>query len=322
MFENISVLGPGSWGTALTFVLAKNHKVNLWSKFPEHIQKMEKDRSNNDFLPGFPFNENISVFSDLSEIQKSDLVLVAVPSHAFSETLKSIKPYLGNIPMIWATKGLEPKTGAFLHTLVEKELPNTKYAMLSGPSFAKEVAEEIPTAVNIAAKDLSYAKDLCKTFSTNYFSAYPATDIIGMQLGAVVKNVLAVAAGISDGLKFGANTRAALITLGIKEAMALATKLNADPSTLCDLPGIGDIILTCTDNQSRNRRFGLAIAANKTQQEAFDEIGQVVEAAHNVEEICLLANQYDSPMPIANQVKLILQGKESPKSLTKGISNA
>ena len=246
--------------------------------------------------------------------EAADHILLVVPSHGFAEIIRQLKSkWSDNKSLIWATKGLDAKSGQFLHQVVEKELGNIPYAVLSGPSFAHEVAKGLPTAVTIAAKDLAYAMNLAYTFSNNTFRVYVTQDVLGVQLGGVVKNVLAVAVGISDGLHLGANARAALITRGLAEMMRLGEALGAKRETLMGLAGCGDVILTCTDNQSRNRRFGLLLAEGMSEESALQKIGQVVEAVYNVEQLCQMANAEKIELPISEQVFRIVKQGLSPK---------
>jgi glycerol-3-phosphate dehydrogenase (NAD(P)+) len=312
----IAVLGAGAWGTALSMVLARGgHTVHLWDRNESLLDEMTKARTNR-YLSDFILPDNIVVCQTLAQALKNiqDIVLV-VPSHAFGSVLLALKPFLTKQHRIaWATKGLEPETGNFLHQVVERELgEDHAYAILSGPSFAQEVAKGLPTAIAVASKNRQFANDLLKVFSHDTFRVDVTDDIIGVQLGSVVKNVLAVAVGLSDGVQFGANTRAALIVHGLEEMMRLGVVLGARSETLMGLAGLGDIILTCTDNQSRNRRFGLALAEGLTETEALKRIGQVVEAVYNVEQLCHLAKKNGVELPITEQVFHVTKHGTSPK---------
>jgi len=313
----IAVLGAGSWGTALAILLAKNgQNVRLWDRDQSLLLEIAKASRNNRYLPEVEFPNFITICHKLSEalIEAQD-VLLAVPSSGFSEALKNLKPFWkANHRLVWATKGLESVTGNFLHEVAERELGNhNAYAVLSGPSFAKEVALGLPTAVMLASKNPIFAHELAQQFYCDTFGIYTTDDMIGVQLGGVVKNVLAVAVGISDGVRFGANARAVLITRGLAEMMRLGEALGARRETLMGLAGCGDVILTCTDNQSRNRRFGLALAEGLTEAEALQQIGQVVEAVYNVEQLCYLAKVYRVELPIAEQVFRIMKHGVSPR---------
>lgn len=313
----IVVLGAGSWGTALALHLARiGEPVRLWSVEADHIAEMIKDRVNKRYLPTFPFPDNLHPIADLANaMQDVKDVLIAVPSVGFHDTLVLLKPFItAKHRLVSATKGLDPKTGQLLHEVAEEVLgSNYAYAALSGPSFATEVAAGLPTAVMIASQNENFAKDLYRRFNHLTFRVYLSKDIIGVEVGGVVKNVLAIATGISDGMGFGANARCALITRGLAEMMRLGKALGAESDTFMGLSGMGDLILTCTDNQSRNRRFGLALGQGKNPDQIKKEIGQVVEGEHNAELVMNLAKKLQVEMPIVEAVWLILHGKLSPK---------
>lgn len=315
--SSIAVVGAGSWGTALSILLAKNgQNVYLWDRDQSLLAEIAKARVNLRYLPEVKFPDNVVICFTLSELfAYASIILMVIPSHAFCEVLRTIKPFLKNDQhLVWATKGLEPVTGCFLHQVAERELQDLgPYAVLSGPSFAKEVALGLPTAVAVASKNLNFAEEVAKQFSCDYFSVYTTDDIIGVQLGGVIKNVLAVAVGIAEGVKFGANARAALITRGLAEMMQLGEALGAKRETLMGLAGCGDVILTCTDNQSRNRRFGLALGQGLTETQALHQIGQVVEAVYNIKQLCYLAEMHQIELPIAKQVFRIIQHEVSSR---------
>ena len=323
--KSIAVLGAGSWGTALALVLARNGQtVLLWDKHEALLEEIISTRRNIRYLPEVSLPSNIVVCRTLEETLKGSTsgdpprdILVVVPSHVFGKALQGLSNFIDDDHRIlWATKGLEPHTGNFLHVVAMRELGAERpYAVLSGPSFAKEVAINLPTAVTIASRNLKFADELAVRFNQETFGVYTTDDIIGVQLGGVVKNVLAVAVGISDGVQFGANARAALITRGLAEMMRLGETLGARRETLMGLAGCGDVILTCTDNQSRNRRFGLALAAGKTKSQALEEIGQVVEAVYNVEQLCQIAKMNHVELPIAEQVFRVMNGLSPQEAL-------
>lgn len=316
----IGVLGAGSWGTALAIVLANKHpdqNIQMWGHEPAHLAAIRAQRKNQRYLPDITLPSNISCIDNLAELMAViDDVLLVVPSNVFSLVLKQIKPYFTKRHrLIWATKGLDATTGKFLHQVVKEQLGNQfPCAVLAGPSFAKEVALGLPTAVTIASEDAKFAADLVTHLHSKIFRIYLNTDLIGAQLGGVVKNILAVAAGISDGLQFGANARAALITRGMVELNNLGRALGAKSETLLGLSGLGDVILCTTDNQSRNKRFGMALATGKTTEAAQLEIGQVVEAVHNVAAICKLATEHKVETPIIAQVNLIIRQEITAKA--------
>lgn len=314
--QQLLVLGAGSWGTALAIILARNgNEVWLWSRNAEHVQQMIATRQNTQFLPDCHFPDTLYPTARLEELvpQVNDIVVV-VPSHGFRETLCLCVPYLTTSTRIcWATKGLENKTGLLLHQVVEQVLGNQRlFGVLSGPSFAKEVVVGLPTAVTCASHSIQYAQDLVKLFHNRTFRLYTSSDMIGVQIGGAVKNIMAIAAGIADGLGFGANARAALITRGLVEIVRFGTALGGQHETFIGLAGLGDLVLTCTDNQSRNRRFGYALAQGYSVEQAQTEIGQVVEGVQTTYEVNRLAQQHKIDMPIVEQVNNVLQGICTP----------
>ncbi|MEF3076508.1 MULTISPECIES: NAD(P)H-dependent glycerol-3-phosphate dehydrogenase [unclassified Methylobacter] len=310
MNKKISVLGAGSWGTALAILAARNGcQTLLWGHNPDHIANLARDRQNARYLPGLPFPETLSVTTDLAEAAAfSNLILVSVPSHAFKDTLIKLKSYVSDdVKIAWATKGFNPQTGALLHEIVAEVFSaQTPAAVLSGPSFAREVAADLPTAVTIASFQPNFANQLADILHSGRFRAYTSSDLIGVEVGGAVKNVLAIATGIADGLGFGANTRAALITRGLTEVIRLGVKLGGKQETFMGLAGLGDLILTSTDNQSRNRRFGLALGQGKDRATATREIGQEIEGVSAAKETFLLAQKYGIEMPITEQTYKVL----------------
>lgn len=318
--QRIAVLGAGSWGTALAILLAKNgHKVLLWGRNKEKMLAMQQQGENPFFLPGIPFPETLSVSSDLqSAVLQSEELLVVVPSHAFRATLlniKAVKPDLQRIS--WATKGLEPDSHQLLHHVVNDIFTGiAKQAVISGPTFATEVAMGLPTALTIAANDISYAHELAELLCNATLRPYVSHDISGLEIGGAAKNVMAIAAGIADGLGYGANTRAALITRGLHEISQLSRKLGAENQTIMGLSGLGDLLLTCTDDQSRNRRMGLAIGRGKNIEQAETEIQQVVEGVQAAKQIHTLAQELNVEMPIVEQVyRVLYEGLEPQQAV-------
>jgi len=312
----IAVLGAGSWGTAMAMAIAQNvPHVLLWGHRSEHLAMIAESGRNERYLPGIEIPSNIQTESCLEKIceQCQDIILM-VPSHAFRSTLQQLKPYLNTKHRIaWGTKGLDSQ-GEFLHTVVAQELSAAvPTAIISGPSFAKEVAQHLPTAVTVTSTNQDFADALVQALSHETFRVYTNQDLIGVQIAGAVKNVLAVASGIADGLGFGANTRAALITRGIAEMMRLGLKLGGQQQTFMGLAGVGDLILTCTDNQSRNRRFGLAIGQGNDVQQAMEAIGQVVEGYQTTAIIQQLAKSKQVDMPITEQVYKVLYDNVSPQ---------
>lgn len=316
----IAILGAGSYGTALAIALSRNgHKTYLWGHNPEKMAKIAQERMNQDFLPDTVFPESLTVSSDLEFVlsQVKDLLIV-VPSHVFSEVLAQIKPFLTEEHRImWATKGLERDTGRLLQTVAEEILGKSyPLAVLSGPTFAKELAAGLPTAISLASTDHVFADEMQQRIHcSKAFRVYLNNDIVGVQLGGAIKNVIAIGAGISDGMGFGANARTALITRGLAEISRLGVSLGADPKTFTGMAGLGDLVLTCTDNQSRNRRFGLALGQGKETQAAIEEIGQVVEGFYNTKEAYLLAQKQDVEMPIVEQIYQMLFCQKNVKEV-------
>jgi len=312
-----SVLGAGSWGTALAMQLARaGHETHLWSHSPEHVAAMQETRSNERFLPGIAFHDNLVCSSDLEDcLKKAKTILIVVPSHAFRETLHKIKPILTDQHRLsWGTKGLEKGSRKLLHQIVIEELQVAiPIAAVSGPTFAGEVARDMPGAITVASKDTKFAKDLAIALHSKNFLTYTSDDVIGVEIGGAAKNVMAIAAGIADGMGFGTNTRAALITRGLNEIMHLGVALGGQRETFMGLSGLGDLVLTCSDDQSRNRRFGLALGKGLDLEQAKQDIGQVIEGIGTSETIYSLAQDNNVDMPITEQVYRVLHEGLSPK---------
>lgn len=318
-----AVIGAGAWGTALSLVLARNgHDVHLYTHEESHQQAMLADRENKQFLSGAPFPDNIEISTDLIvDIEKADHVLVAVPSHAFRIVLKNIQAHL--LPhhgVIWATKGLDPQTGEFLHQVAEQELSHDHpLAVLTGPSFAKEVGINQPTAVVIAGNNQEFQTLMQATFQDAHFRTYLCDDFVGAQVGGAVKNVMAIAVGIADGLGFGANAKAALMTRALAEMTRFGVAFGASAKTLAGLSGLGDLILTCSDNLSRNRRFGLLVGQGKDFETAKAEVVQVIEGIGNCEIIRQLALKYDIEMPIVEHMYQLLYDGAKAEDVVMGL---
>ncbi|MCU7834119.1 MAG: NAD(P)-dependent glycerol-3-phosphate dehydrogenase [gamma proteobacterium symbiont of Taylorina sp.] len=321
--QKITVLGAGSWGTALAILLAKNgHEVLLWGRNKEKITAMQAAGENSFFLPGFSFPKNLHLSYQLeNSLQQCEELLVVVPSHAFRDTLVKVKEYRPQLQnLCWATKGLEAETHHFLHQVVADIFPDiAQQAVISGPTFAREVAMGLPTAVTIAAKNLDYAQHLAKLLCNNTFRPYVCQDMTGLEVGGAAKNVMAIAAGIADGLGYGANTRSALITRALHEINRLSEKMGGKNKTLMGLSGLGDLLLTCTDDQSRNRRMGLAIGKGMAIKTAQAEIGQVVEGIQAAKLIFLLAQEQSIEMPIVEQVYKVLYQNLSPQKAVENL---
>ena len=313
-----SVYGAGSWGTALAIQLARNGiNTLLWGHRRDRLNEYSSANKNIDYLPEIDFphslrcNDNLKVLAEHSQHH-----LIVVPSHGFRQLLSQLEPLLNSHhKILWATKGLELDSGKLLHQLVEETLPKiTDYGVVSGPTFAVEVAKGLPTAMTVAATSQQLAEEAADAFQSSTYRVYTSDDIIGVELGGAVKNVLAIAAGITDGLGLGANARTALITRGFAEIIRLGQSMGAKSETLMGLSGIGDLILTCTDNQSRNRQLGLALGAGKSLDQAIKDIGQAVEGAKTSQSIHQLAQRAGVEMPICYAVHQILYEDLSPQA--------
>ncbi len=323
MDKKIAILGAGSWGTALAILAARNGcQTLLWGHNPNHIAALATEQQNQRYLPNCAFPSTLSVTANLADVANfSDLLLVCVPSHAFKTTLITLKPYLAqNVKIAWASKGFNPDDGCLLHEIVASVFSaQTPAAILSGPTFAGEVAANLPTAITIASSQTDFANELATILHSGCFRTYTSTDIIGVEIGGAVKNVLAIAAGIADGLGFGANTRAALITRGLNEIIRLGIQLGGKQDTFMGLAGLGDLVLTCTDNQSRNRRFGLALGQGKDRIAAIKDIGQEIEGVSAAKETYLLAQKYAIDMPITEQTYKVLYEGLAPLTAVQNL---
>ena len=321
--QTVAVLGAGSWGTALAIQFARaGHPTRLWSRSSADAAAMRADRQNRRYLPDAKFPDGIEIHDDLrSAVHGAGAIIVAVPSHGLRALLLQLKPLLArDARLAWATKGFELDTGKLPHQ-VAYEVLGDRYpvAVLSGPTFAREVGMGLPTAMTIASPDAEFAADLARSLHASNFRAYTSTDIIGVEVGGAVKNVLAVGAGLCDGLGFGANTRIALITRGLTEVMRLGVALGAQAETFMGLAGLGDLVLTSTDNQSRNRRFGLALAAGKSVDAALREIGQVVEGYSAARAVHAVARREKVDMPIAHGIYRILYENAPARDVVKDL---
>ncbi|MGD0959673.1 MAG: NAD(P)H-dependent glycerol-3-phosphate dehydrogenase [Methylomonas sp.] len=323
MSQSLSILGAGSWGTALALLAARNGcDTLLWGHNSAHIANLRICRENQRYLPGFIFPDKLTVTDDLpSAVAYGSILLITVPSHAFKSTLLKIKPFLCGTPkIIWATKGFDREGGLLLSDVVTEILgKNVETAVLAGPTFAREVAADLPTAITIASASENLISLLTGILHNQRFRTYTSTDIVGVQVGGASKNVLAIAAGIADGLGFGANTRSALITRGLTEIMRLGVKLGGHTDTFMGLTGLGDLILTCTDNQSRNRRFGLALGQGKDARQAIAEIDQEIEGISAAREAYRLSVKLNVEMPITEQVYNVLFNNLDPKQAVNNL---
>ncbi len=311
----IAVMGAGSWGTALALLLSgRGQNVRLWGRSPDLMLKMSQERANTHYLPGCPFPPTLSVCTEIGEALSGVRdVLIVVPSHAFREHVIELLPHLNQSSrLVWATKGLDPTTGKLLHEVVEELVPwPIAKAVLTGPSFASEVARNLPTAVAIATQETPFANDLIARFHSPTFRPYRNTDLIGVQICGAAKNPLAIAAGISDGLGYGANARCALITRALAEMSRLGIAMGGKQETFMGLAGLGDLVLTCTGSQSRNWRFGHALGLGQPLDQAEREVGQVVEGRQNAIIVAKLAKSLGIELPIIEQVSQVVQGEAS-----------
>ena len=306
----VAVLGAGSWGTALAIQFARSGKpTRLWGRDAAQMADMARTRVNARYLPKAAFPDSLSASGDLAGALDGALdVLLAVPSHAFRDMLREIRPLLTpDMRLAGSTKGFEAGTGLLPNQVVREELgAGRAYAVLSGPTFASEVGAGLPTAMVVASEDAAFASQLALDLASPTFRTYTSTDIVGVEVGCAVKNVLALAAGFSDGTGFGANTRVALITRGLTEMTRLGEALGARRDTFMGLAGLGDLVLTCTDDHSRNRRFGLLLAQGRTLEQARAEIGQVVEGARAARCVHDVAAQLGVDMPLCEGVYKVL----------------
>jgi glycerol-3-phosphate dehydrogenase (NAD(P)+) len=312
-----AVLGAGSWGTALALQLARaGHTTLLWSHSDEHYELMRQSRRNDKYLPDMVFPDTLQPTCDLeATVAQVRDILVVVPSHVFRETVQKLKPLLtDHHRLAWGTKGLEQGTRKLLHQIVREELGITvPIAAVSGPTFAKEVAKGLPGAITVASKDSQFANELARALHSEYFLTYTSDDIVGVEIGGAAKNVMAIAAGIADGMGFGTNTRAALITRGLNEIMRLGVAMGGQRETFMGLSGLGDLVLTCSDDQSRNRRFGLALGKGMDVEAARASVKQVVEGIGTAKTVYLLAQDYQINMPITEQVYQVIYEGRSPR---------
>jgi glycerol-3-phosphate dehydrogenase (NAD(P)+) len=318
----VAVLGAGSWGTALAARLAENGvPATLWGRTPQSVVDMATTRRNARYLPDLVLPESLQISGALEPtVRDAGTVLIAVPSHAFAEILDAAKPWIApHVGIAWATKGFDPASGRFLHELVGERLPQHAAAVVTGPSFAREVALGLPTALTVHSSDAAFAQQVAQMLHAPTFRAYTGNDIAGAELGGAMKNVLAVATGVADGMERGLNARAGLITRGIAEMMRLGAAIGARPETLMGLAGLGDLVLTCTGDLSRNRRLGLALGRGVPLAQAVAEIGQVVESVQTVDTVMQLAARHGVELPITALVQRVLHEEMSPAEAMRAL---
>jgi len=310
MRKSLTIIGAGAWGSALAIILGdKFDEIFLIDSNKENIKKLGKQHP----VLTKPFPKNVRLGHDISSVAKSEGVLIAAPSYAFSDILENIKPHLNvHHHIAWATKGFDSENECFLHETFNKILPTYKACIISGPTFAKEIVEKKPAAIVVASKDNTTRDFWASIIQTDTLRAYTNTDIIGVQVGGCVKNVLAIAAGVANGLSYGANTQAALITRGLAEMTRLGIALGAEKLTFQGLSGMGDLVLTCSDDLSRNRRFGKELANNNSTDEALSNIGATVEGFNALGLVIRLAKKHQIEMPICEQVLAVVEGRKTP----------
>jgi len=310
MQKFLTIIGAGAWGSALGIILGdKFDEIFLIDSNKENINKLGKQHP----VLSKPFPKNVRLGHDISSVAKSEGVLIAAPSYAFSDILEKIKPHL-NVDhyVAWATKGFDSENECFLHETFNKILPTYKTCIISGPTFATEIVEKKPAAIVVASKDKKTRDYWASTIQTNTLRAYTNTDIIGVQVGGSVKNIIAIAAGIANGLGFGANTQAALITRGLAEMTRLGVSLGAEKLTFQGLSGMGDLVLTCSDDLSRNRRFGKELANNTSTDKALSNIGATVEGFNVLRLVIKISKKHQIEMPICEQVLAVVEGSKTP----------
>ena len=312
----IAVIGSGSWGCAISAVLAeKGNDVCLWSYFQEESEALKTDRENKKNLPGLILPENITFTSDLeTAVRGCSVMIMVTPSAAVGNTAEKMRPHVENgAVIVCASKGFDSKTQKTLTQTIEEHIPTARVAALSGPSHAEEVAKRRPTTLVAASSDLTVAQMLQDLFMTDYLRIYTSSDVLGVELGGALKNIIALCAGISDGLGLGDNAKAALMTRGMTEIARLGTAMGASLSTFSGLSGMGDLIVTCTSMHSRNRRAGILIGQGKSVKEAMDEVNMVVEGVYAAKEAYKLAKRLHIEMPITEQAYRVLFEGASPK---------
>ena len=317
----ITVIGAGSWGTALALHFARHgNEVALWTRNPEQVRTLQAERENKRGLPGFPFPESLTVYADLGDALKdSGLILVVTSVAGLRSSAELLKQYnADHIPVLAACKGFEQDTGLLTFQVLKEVLPeNKKIGVLSGPSFAQELAKQLPCAVVVASENQEWIEELVPQLNTNVMRLYGSTDVIGVAVGGAVKNVMAIATGLSDGLEYGLNARAALVTRGLAEITRLAMAMGAQSKTMMGLAGIGDLILTCTGALSRNRRVGLGLAEGKELHQVLVEIGHVSEGVSTIEEVFNTAVKYQIDMPITQTLLQLIRKEMTPQQVAE-----
>jgi glycerol-3-phosphate dehydrogenase (NAD(P)+) len=314
----IAIMGSGGWGSAMGMMLARHgHEVTLWSLFQEEVDTLNREREHKKLLAGVKYPDSVVITTDVTCCQRADIVIMAVPSFAVRSTAKLLRDYIpqGQI-VVNIAKGLEEDTLERLSTVIQEEMPHIRFVAMSGPSHAEEVARGLPTTNVVGSTDREAASYVQEQFMNEVFRIYTSDDVVGMEIGAALKNVIAICAGVCDGMGFGDNTKAALMTRGMAEITRLGLKMGGKPQTFAGLSGIGDLIVTCTSMHSRNRRAGILIGQGKTAQQAIDEVGMVVEGYKTAHAAYLLAQKMQVEMPIVNETYQVLyQGKEAKQAI-------
>ena len=317
----ITVIGAGSWGTALALHFSQHgNRVSLWTRNTDQVRQMKEERENKHGLPGFLFPETLEVCTDLEDaLQDSGLVLIVTSVAGLRSSAELLKQYnAGHLPILAACKGFEQDTGLLTFQVLKEVLPdNKKIGVLSGPSFAQELAKQLPCAVVLASENQEWVEELVPQLNTSVMRLYGSTDVIGVAVGGAVKNVMAIATGLSDGLEYGLNARAALVTRGLAEITRLASAMGAQPKTMMGLAGIGDLILTCTGALSRNRRVGLGLAEGKELHQVLVEIGHVSEGVSTIEEVFNTACKYQIDMPITQTLLQLIRKEMTPQQVVE-----
>ncbi len=313
--KEISVLGTGGWGTALSIVLHnKGHNVTLWGSTPDYVEHLKKHRENKKYLKGIEIPSDLKITSDIAEAQiETDLIVIAIPTPYVRKTIKPFKDHcLPGTPIVSVIKGIENETLMRGSEILRDVLGEQPIALLLGPSHAEEVARKLPTTVVIACNDIQVAKEIQDIFITERFRVYTNTDVIGVEIGTSIKNVIAIAAGICDGLGFGDNSKAALITRGLAEMTRLGVAMGGQRDTFSGLAGLGDLITTCVSPYGRNRLVGEQIAKGKKLSQILEEMDQVAEGILTTKSVCKLANKYNVEMPITKEIYNVLFEDKDP----------
>jgi glycerol-3-phosphate dehydrogenase (NAD(P)+) len=313
----VAVIGAGSFGTCLAILCARDNEVRIWSRRPELAEAINLDHRNPQYLREQRLPDSVRATSDLAEaLEGCELVICAVPSHGLRDVMTRAAPHISDEAiLVSAVKGIEYESGMTMHQLLEDVLPpvhHPKLVCMSGPSFAREIAERKPTVVTLACREEAYAISVQATFSCPWFRCYSNTDVVGVEIAGALKNVIAIAVGISDGMDQGANSRAALMTRGLAEITRLGVRLGAETTTFLGLAGMGDLVLTCTGDLSRNRRVGRALGRGEALADILEEMGEVAEGVQTTRAACRLADRLGVEMPIADLVRQVIDGEKTP----------